>query len=121
MQKINEKILIIIFFCIIISPLTLTVLGDWAQKNFDVDLEDNSGVLHTYPNFNLENFGLSNTKNKREKHRAYNRCIADTSRLYALCFSLLTPEGVHAVKPQSISGGSGRGCRAFHPISPANL
>ena len=69
-------------------------------------------------NYYLENFGLSNTKNKREKHRAHNRCITDTSRLYALCFSLLTPEGVHAVKPQSISGGSGRGCRAFTQYPP---
>ena len=66
----------------------------------------------------LENFGLSNTKNKREKHRAHNRCITDTSRLYALCFSLLTPEGVHAIKPQSISGGSGRGDRAFNRYPP---
>ena len=66
MQKINEKILIIIFFCIIISPLTLTVLGDWAQKNFDVDLEDNSGVLHTYPNFNFEKYRDRSFQNEFE-------------------------------------------------------
>ena len=107
-------------------------LGVIAKENdfFQAELYKNSQsviarrkevLYYDCTNYYLENFGLSNTKNKREKHRAYNRCIADTSRLYALCFSLLTPEGVHAVKPQSISGGSGRGCRAFHPISPANL
>lgn len=92
----------------------------YKNSNF-VHPRNKKVLYYDCTNYYLENFGLSNTKNKREKHRAYNRCIADTSRLYALCFSLLTPEGVHAVKPQSISGGSGRGCRAFHPISPANL
>ena len=89
-----------------ISPL-LGTFNDYEIKRVDYCI-----------NISLENFGLSNTKNKREKHRAHNRCITDTSRLYALCFSLLTPEGVHAVKPQSISGGSGRVCRAFTRYPP---
>lgn len=98
------------------------LIQEELYKNSNFVHPRNKKVLYyDCTNYYLENFGLSNTKNKREKHRAHNRCITDTSRLYALCFSLLTPEGVHAVKPQSISGGSGRGCRAFHPISPANL
>ena len=70
-----------------ISPL-LGTFNDYEIKRVDYCI-----------NISFENFGLSNIKNKREKHRAHNRCITDTSRLYALCFSLLTPEGVHAVKP----------------------
>ena len=105
---------------------TLDVLGnecDFIQseiyKNSHLLGSRNDKVLYyDCTNYYLENFGLSNTKNKREKHRAHNRCITDTSRLYALCFSLLTPEGVHAVKPQSISGGSGRVCRAFTQYPP---
>ena len=95
------------------------LIQEELYKNSNFVHPRNKKVLYyDCTNYYLENFGLSNTKNKREKHRAHNRCITDTSRLYALCFSLLTPEGVHAVKPQSISGGSGRGCRAFNRYPP---
>lgn len=66
MHKINEKILIIYFFCIIISPFTLTVLGDWGQKNFDINLEDNSGVLHAYPKFSFKKYEDRSFQNEFE-------------------------------------------------------
>lgn len=51
-----KKGFVIIFFCVIFLPLTLTIFGDWEQKNYDVALKDNSGITYTYPRFNFENY-----------------------------------------------------------------
>lgn len=51
-----QKFIVIIFIGIVFLPVALTVLGKWGQKNYDIALHDNSGIVYVYPDLNFENY-----------------------------------------------------------------